>query len=417
MAKRYNASLTFIFITILIDVIGLGIIIPVIPSLIEDLAGAGLSEASRIGGWLLFSYAIMQFIFAPVLGELSDKFGRRPVLLISLFGLGIDYLFHAWAPTIGWLFVGRIIAGISGASFTVATAYVADISTPEKKAQNFGMIGAAFGLGFIIGPVIGGVFSQWGIRVPFLVAAGLSFLNFIYGFLILPESLSKENRRPFEWLRANPVGSLLHLKQYPLVIGLIIAFFFAYLAGYAVQGTWSFYTMFRFDWDEQMVGYSLGVVGALVAIVQGGLIRIIVPRIGERNAIVMGFILWGLGLFLFGIASQGWMMFAFLVPYCLGGIASPTIQGMISNQVPDNEQGELQGGLTGLISLSSIIGPVLMTNVFYFFSKDDAIIFLPGAPFFLGAIFILIGMFLAIVALRKLPQKAVVGSSEEEVKE
>lgn len=402
MSRKYNASLVFIFITILVDVIGLGVIIPVIPSLIEELSGQGLSEASRIGGWLLFAYAIMQFVFAPILGELSDRFGRRPVLLIALFGLGIDYLFHAVAPTIGWLFVGRIIAGISGASFTVATAYVADISEPEKKAQNFGMIGAAFGLGFIIGPVIGGLASQWGIRVPFLVAAALALLNFLYGYFILPESLDKANRRTYEWKRANPIGSLFHLKRYPLVLGLIIAFFFTYIAGHAVQSTWSYYTMFRFDWNEQMVGYSLGAVGVLIVVVQGGLIRLIVPRIGERNAIIMGFVLWGVGLVLFGLASQGWMMFAFLLPYCLGGIASPTIQGMISNQVPANEQGELQGALTSLISISSIIGPVMMTNTFYFFSREDAAIFLPGAPFFLGAAFILLGLVLAVLALGKL---------------
>lgn len=401
MPKRYTASLTFILITILVDVIGLGIIIPVIPSLIEELMGAGLSEASRIGGWLLFAYAIMQFVFAPILGELSDHFGRRPVLLISLFGLGVDYLFHAIAPTIGWLFVGRVLAGISGASYTVATAYIADISTPEKKAQNFGMIGAAFGLGFIIGPVIGGVCAQWGIRVPFLVAAGLSLLNFLYGYFILPESLGKENRRKFNWKRANPIGSLAHLKKYPLVLGLIIAFFFAYIAGHAVQSTWTYFTMFRFEWDEAMVGYSLGVVGLFIAIVQGGLIRVIVPKLGEQKAVVLGFLFWFSGLIFFGFAFEGWMMFAALVPYCLGGIASPTIQGIISNQVPANEQGELQGALTSLISITSIIGPVMMTNVFYFFSKDDAPFFLPGAPFFLGGLFILIGMLLAMRAFRR----------------
>jgi len=334
MARQRNASLTFIFITILIDVIGLGIIIPVLPSLIESLTGEGLSKASMYGGWLIFAYALMQFLFAPVLGELSDQYGRRPVLLIALLGLGIDYLFHAWAPTLGWLFVGRIIAGISGASFTVATAYIADISEPEKKAQNFGLVGAAFGLGFIIGPVIGGLFSQWGIRLPFLVAAGLSLLNFLYGFFFIPESLPKDRRRSFEWKRANSIGSLMHLKKYPMVLGLIFSFFFAYIAAHSVQSTWSYYTMFRFEWDETMVGYSLGVVGALVAVVQGGLIRLIVPKIGERNAVIAGFILWATGLLGFAFAFEGWMMFVILIPYCLGGIASPTVQGIISNQVP-----------------------------------------------------------------------------------
>jgi DHA1 family tetracycline resistance protein-like MFS transporter len=214
--------------------------------------------------------------------------------------------------------------------------------------------------------------------------------------------LDKSHRRKYEWKRANPIGSLLHLKRYPLVLGLIVAFFFTYIAGHAVQSTWSYYTMFRFNWNEQMVGYSLGAVGVLIVLVQGGLIRLIVPRIGERNAIILGFVLWGTGLVLFGIAYQGWMMFAFLLPYCLGGIASPTIQSMISNQVPANEQGELQGALTSLISISSIIGPVMMTNTFYFFSREDAAFFLPGAPFFLGAGFIVLGLILAVAALGKL---------------
>ncbi|RMG22797.1 MAG: MFS transporter [Bacteroidetes bacterium] len=402
MARQRNASLTFIFITILIDVIGLGIIIPVLPSLIESLTGEGLSKASMYGGWLIFAYALMQFLFAPVLGELSDQYGRRPVLLIALLGLGIDYLFHAWAPTLGWLFVGRIIAGISGASFTVATAYIADISEPEKKAQNFGLVGAAFGLGFIIGPVIGGLFSQWGIRLPFLVAAGLSLLNFLYGFFFIPESLPKDRRRSFEWKRANSIGSLMHLKKYPMVLGLIFSFFFAYIAAHSVQSTWSYYTMFRFEWDETMVGYSLGVVGALVAVVQGGLIRLIVPKIGERNAVIAGFILWATGLLGFAFAFEGWMMFVILIPYCLGGIASPTVQGIISNQVPPNEQGELQGALTSLISITSIVGPLLMTNLFYFFSREDAPFFFPGAPFMMGALLILLGLLIAIPALSRL---------------
>lgn len=406
MSKKHNASLGFIFITILVDIIGLGIIIPILPDLIQNLTGEGLSGASKYGGWLIFTFAIMQFVFAPILGALSDKFGRRRVILFSLLGLSIDYLLHAWAPTIFFLFIGRFLAGITGASITAATAYVADISTPEKKAQNFGMISAAFGMGFIIGPVLGGILSKYGVRVPFYAAAGLAILNFIYGIFILPESLDVKNRREFSWKRANPFGTLKQLKSYPVIGGLIISLFLIHIAGQSLHSTWAFITMFKFNWDAQHVGYSLGAVGLLVAIVQGGLIRIIIPKIGEINAVILGIILWGFGMALFSIAYQSWMMYAFLVPYCLGGIAGPAIRGIISNQVPDNQQGELQGGLTSLVSLTSIIGPLLMTNVFSFFTKDDAVFQFAGAPFAMGAILIVVAFFFSYSTLKVLKAKA-----------
>lgn len=393
--KNRSASMIFIFITILVDVIGIGIIIPVIPSLIENLSEGGLSEASRIGGWLIFAFAIMQFLFAPLMGILSDKFGRRPILLLALLGLGIDYIFHAFAPSIGWLFVGRILAGITGASITVATAYIADISTPEKKAQNFGMIGAAFGLGFIIGPVIGGVAAKVSLQLPFLIAAGLTLLNVIYGFFVLPESLVPEKRREIDFKRANPIGSLKLIRKYPIVAGLMVSFFLVYMASQAVQTTWTYFTMFKFEWDEAMVGYSLGVVGVIVAIVQGGLVKYAVKLWGEKKTIYIGYVFWIVGLILFASATQGWMLFAFLLPYCLGGIASPTLQGIVSNQVADNEQGELQGAMTALISLSSIIGPLVMTNLFYQFTQDDAPFQFAGAPFALGAVLVLVSLLLS----------------------
>jgi len=392
----------FIFITILVDVIGIGIIIPVIPSLIEKLSGDGLSEASRIGGWLIFVFAIMQFLFAPLMGILSDKYGRRPVLLLSLLGLGIDYIFHAYAPTIGWLVVGRVLAGITGASLTVANAYIADISTPENKAQNFGMVGAAFGLGFIIGPVIGGIAGKIDVQYPFFISAGLTFLNLIYGYFVLPESLAPEKRRDFDLKRANPIGSLKLIRKYPIVIGLIASFFLLYLASQAVQTTWTYYSMYKFDWDEAMVGYSLGVVGVIVAIVQGGLVKYAVKWWGEKKTIYRGYLLWIIGLILFAVATEGWMLFAFLLPYCLGGIASPTLQGVVSNQVADNEQGELQGALTATMSLSAIIGPLVMTNLFYVFTQEDAPFQFPGAPFALGAILVFVSFLLSRKALNKL---------------
>ncbi|MFA9390834.1 MAG: TCR/Tet family MFS transporter [Prolixibacteraceae bacterium] len=402
MSKKHTASLGFIFVTILVDIIGLGIIIPILPELIENLTGEGLSGASKYGGWLIFTFAIMQFLFAPILGGLSDKYGRRRVILFSLFGLSIDYLVHAWAPTITFLFIGRFLAGITGASITAATAYVADISTPEKKAQNFGMISAAFGLGFIIGPVLGGVLSQYGVRVPFYAAAALTMLNFIYGLFVLPESLPVDKRRPFEWKRANPFGTIKKLNAYPIVGGLILSLFLIHIAGHSLQSTWSFFTMFKFDWSAREVGYSLGAVGVLVALVQGGLIRVIIPKIGEVNSVIIGFILWGTGMVLFSLASESWMMYAFLVPYCLGGIAGPAIQGIISNQVPDNQQGELQGGLTSLMSLTSIIGPLLMTNVFAFFTKPESGIQFAGAPFAVGAILVAVAFVLSLSTLRSL---------------
>lgn len=387
--KNKQASLSFIFITILVDVIGIGIIIPVLPTLIESLNGEGLSEASQIGGWLISSYAIMQFIFAPVLGVLSDRYGRKPILLIALFGLGVDYLIHAFAPTLIWLFVGRILAGMCGASITVATAYIADISTAEKKAENFGMIGAAFGLGFIIGPVIGGLAAKWSIQLPFFIAAGLTFLNFIYGSFILPESLNQENRRKVNWKKANPMGSFFLLKRNSVIAGLAIAFFLLYLASYSVQSTWTFYSMLKFEWDEAMVGYSLAFVGVIVAIVQGVLVKHTVRWWGEQKTIFIGYVLWTLGLILFAFASNGWLLFLYCLPYCLGGIASPTLQGTVSNQFEKNEQGELQGAMTALISLTAIFGPIVMTAIFYHYTQESNTLYFPGAPFILGAVFVL----------------------------
>jgi len=382
-------ALNFIFLTLLIDITGLGIIIPVMPKLIGQLTGEGLSVASEYGGWLTFAYAFMQFIFAPILGNLSDKYGRRPVLLLSLLGFGIDYLFLAFAPSIFWLFVGRIIAGIAGASMTTAMAYIADVSAPEKRAQNFGIVGAAFGLGFIIGPVLGGVLGQFGTRIPFFAAAGLALLNFLYGYFILPESLTKENRRPFNFKTANAWASLARLKRYPKVLSLAGALVLVYLASYALQSVWTYYNMYKFGWTEALVGYSLGFVGITIAVVQGGLIRIIIPKLGQERSLYIGLALYSFGYILFAFASESWMMFAFMIPYSLGGIAGPALQGIMSNQVPPNEQGELQGTLTGLMSLTAIFGPLLMTHLFSAFTGKQAYIEFPGAPFLVGAVLLL----------------------------
>jgi len=399
MSGKRSAAIGFIFVTLLIDTIGFGLIIPVLPGLIQELSGGTNSEASRIGGWLLFAFAGAQFLCAPILGGLSDRFGRRPILLGSLFGFGIDYIFLALAPTIAWLFVGRLIAGVMGASFTTAGAYIADVSTPEKRAQNFGMIGAAFGLGFIIGPALGGLLGSFGPRVPFLIAAGLSLLNWLYGYFILPESLKPENRRPFDWKRANPVGSLVNLGRYPIILGLVASLVLIYVAAHAIQSNWAYYVIEKFKWTPGMIGLSLAAVGLLIAGVQGGLIRIIIPKLGQKRSLYVGLALYSFGFVLFAFATQGWMMFAFLVPYCLGGIAGPAIQGIISSQVPANEQGELQGALTSLMSVTSIIGPLLMTQLFGYFTASNAPVYFPGAPMLMGAVLTLFSMLLAMRAL------------------
>lgn len=401
MATKGTAAIGFIFITLMIDITGLGLIIPVMPSLIEELTGEGISRASEYGGWLVFTFAVMQFLFSPVLGGLSDQYGRRPIILIALFGFAIDYLLLAFAPTLLWLFIGRALAGVTGASITTATAYIADISTKENRAQNFGMIGAAFGLGFIIGPVIGGLLGSFGPRVPFMVAAALTFVNFLYGYFVLPESLKKENRRPFNWKRANPIGSLKNLQRYPALSGLAISFILINLASHAVQSNWSYFVIEKFAWSETMIGISLGVVGILVALVQGGLIRFTNPRLGNEKSVYTGLLLYSAGLFLFAFASQSWMMFVFLIPYCLGGIAGPAIQSIMSSSVPANEQGELQGALTGLLSLTSIVGPPMMTGLFAYFTKPAAPVHFSGAAFLLGGLLMLVSSVIAYKSLHR----------------
>jgi MFS transporter, DHA1 family, tetracycline resistance protein len=398
---KKQAAIGFIFVTLLIDVIGWGLIIPVMPQLIAGMKHVSVSEASRDGGLLLFVYAFMQFICAPILGNLSDQYGRRPIILISLFGFGVDYIFLGFAPSFGWLFLGRTISGIAGSSFTTASAYIADISTEETRTKNFGLVGAAFGLGFIIGPAIGGFLTGWGIRAPFYAAAILTLLNWLYGYFMLPESLTKENRRKFEWKRANPLGSLMNLKKYPAVGALILVLGLDFLASHAIQSNWSYFTAYRFQWTPKTIGISLAVVGVLVSFVQAVLIRITTPKLGNHRSIYIGLLLNALGMFLFAIASQSWMMFAFLVPYCLGGIAGPALQSTISGHVPPNEQGELQGSLTSLLSITAIFGPLIMTNLFAYFTSSRAPMMLPGAPFVLGGALMLSAAILAYKSLKQ----------------
>ncbi len=401
MSTKRNPAIFFIFITIVIDVLGIGIIIPVLPKILLELTGKGLSEASQLSGYLMASYAVMQFVFSPIIGGLSDKYGRRPVILASLFGFFLDYMILVYAPTMAWLFVGRILAGITGASFTTATAYIADISNNENRSKNFGMVGAAFGLGFIIGPPIGGILGSIGTRVPFMFAAGLALINALYGYFILPESLSKENRRAFDWKRANPVGSLKNLGRYPALLGLVGALFCLQIAGQTHPSTWSYFTMKVFSWNSDQVGWSLAFVGLIVAIVQGGLNRIINPKIGDRNSVIIGLLFYGVGFILFSLATKGWMMYIFMVPFGLGGIAGPALQSLITKQVAPNEQGELQGGITSLQSLTTIIGPLVASNLFSYYSDGKDHFQFPGAAFFMAGVLTFVALGIALKSFPK----------------
>ncbi len=399
-----KAAVGFIFLTLLIDVIGLGIIIPVMPQLIKHLLGTDdISKVSIYSGWLTFLYASMQFLFSPLIGSLSDKYGRRPVLLFSLLGFGLDYLFLAFSPTIWFLFIGRTISGITGASFTTASAYMADISDDSNRAQNFGMIGAAFGVGFIIGPMLGGFLGELSPRLPFIVAACLALINALYGYFVLPESLATENRRSFNWSRSNPLGALAHLRKYPAVSGLIVSLVFIYIGAHAVQSNWSFANIEKFHWSPKMIGMSLGAVGLLVGIVQGVLIRFINPKLGNEKSVYIGIALYALGLFLFAFATQSWMMFVFLIPYCFGGISGPALQSLISVHVPKNEQGELQGSLTSIMSVTSIVGPLIMTGLFSYFSNPKHGFYFPGVSFLMGSILMLLSAIIAYSVLKNDP--------------
>ncbi len=399
---KKKASLFFIVATVMIDMIGVGIILPVIPSLIEELTGDSISTASAYGGMLMVAYALMQFIFSPILGELSDKYGRRPILLISLLGLSIDYLLHALAPTIFWLFIGRILAGICGASHTTANAYVADISDPDEKAKNFGYLGAAFGMGFIIGPAIGGIFGDIDIRLPFYIASGLALANFLFGYFIVPESLKIEHRREIEPQKMIPGIALIDLTKFQGLILLILAFFLAHIAGQALPSIWSYHAMEVFSWGESQIGFSLMFVGLMVALVQGGLVSKAVKTMGEFRTILIGFAFWSLGMFLFSQAGQGWMLYAFMIPYALGGIAGPTLQGLMSNTVNADQQGKLQGGLTALMSITTIIGPAIATSLFYYYTQTPDKVYYPGASYLASSFILLTSTFLVWFGIKQL---------------
>lgn len=398
--RASRPALGFIFVTLVIDILGIGIIVPILPNLVDQLQEGGLAAASHTFGWLAAIYSLMQFLCAPLLGSLSDRFGRRPVILASLLGAGLDYFLLAYAPNLAWFFVGRVIAGVTGANFAAAAAYIADVSPPEKRAANFGLIGAAFGLGFIIGPALGGLLGDVNLRLPFIVAGVLTLINWLYGVFVLPESLAPENRRKFTWKRANPVGALLDLRRYPVVLSLSWTFFIINVAHQVFPSTWVLYTAYRFSWSPKEVGLSLAMVGVMAAVVQGGLTRAVIPRLGERRAALLGLSVSVLSFVSYGFATQGWMVYCTIVWGALGGLATPAIQGLVSRGVGADEQGGIQGSLTSLTSVAGIIGPPLATGLFGYFISSRAPLAVPGAAFFFSAVLVFGALILAVRACR-----------------
>ncbi|MNU59385.1 Tetracycline resistance protein, class C [compost metagenome] len=410
MSEKQTRGLIFILLTICIDSIGLGIIIPSLPSLIADATHLSINESSKYSGIVLATYALMQFLFSPLIGNLSDRYGRRPIILMSLLGLGLDYVFMYYAPSLAWLIVGRAVSGMFGASFTTAAAYIADISTNENRAQNFGLIGAAFGVGFIIGPAIGGVASEFGLRVPFMVAAFLSLANFVYGLIFLKESLPASERRTFEFKRANPIGALVQIVRFPKYRGLFLVTFIVLLSNMAVHSVWNYYTIARFGWETKDVGISLAVVGVCFGLVQGAMAGPIVKRLGEKGAATLGLVILSLVTLGIGLIPYGWMMYVIILPYAFSGIVDPSIRSLVSGQAKNNEQGELQGIFTSLMSLAEMIGPVFMMWIFYKsvpLAEKNAIFF--GTPFFVAGLLAI----LALIVLRYVFRKIAFKSAEE----
>ena len=416
VVEKRKAAMAFIMITLFIDILAIGVIIPVLPELIKQFVGGSTDVASRYVGVIAAVYSLMQFLFAPVMGALSDRFGRRPVILASLFGLGIDFLVQGFAPNITWLFAGRILAGIMGASITTANAYIADISTHENRARNFGLVGVMFGLGFIFGPVLGGLLGGINLRLPFFVAAGLALVNWLYGYFILPESLPPENRSSLTLKKLNPLGTLSRLRIYPIVSGLTLAFVCMSLAHRGLENVWVLYTDYRYGWNETTNGLTLGLVGIMAAIVQGGLVRPAIARFGERKTAVYGLVISTIAFIGYGLASQGWMIWGIIVFGSFGGLTGPAIQSIVAGSVSPSEQGKIQGALTSLISVTNIAAPLLFTTgLFSYFSSEDAIVNLPGAPFLVGSVLLFFATVITRRVFRRIPksQSAEVANADE----
>ncbi|OOG49388.1 tetracycline resistance MFS efflux pump [Rhodanobacter sp. C06] len=400
--SRKRAALAFIFVTVTLDMLAFGIIIPVMPHLIVELIGGSIAKAAVWVGAISTLFMLMQFLFSPVQGALSDRYGRRTVILISSFGLGVDFIVMALAPALWLLFLGRAVSGICAASFSTANAYIADVVPKDKRAAAFGMLGAALSLGFVLGPALGGFLGHWHLRLPFWVAAGLSLINFGYGYFVLPESLPKERRATrFDWRHANPFGAVALLRRYPQVLGLAAVFFLINLAQFSLNSTYVLYADFRFGWGPQAVGYTLGLVGLCGAMVQGGLVRRLMPKLGERRMILAGLVLCMAGYLWFGLAPSAALFLLAIPLFCLGGLAGPPAQSMMTHLVDPHEQGRLQGALSSLRGLAGILGPAMFANLFALFISDHAPVHqLPGAAFVLAALLLLAAALVAVRATR-----------------
>jgi DHA1 family tetracycline resistance protein-like MFS transporter len=401
MMKPRKAAVAFIFITVTLDMLALGLIAPVLPKLVLNFLGGDAPSAAKMFGIFGTVFALMQFAFTPMLGVLSDRFGRRPIILLSNLGLGLDYIVMALAPTLGWLFVGRVISGITAASITTGTAYVADVVPPEKRAGAFGMIGAAFGVGFVLGPALGGLLGNSDPRLPFWVAGGLSLANAVYGFFVLPESLPSEKRKRFTFRRANPIGSLVLLRSHPELFRLATIQFIGYVA-HEVFNVWALYAIFRYAWREGLIGMSLALVGVCSIVISSWIVPVMVSRFGERRTLYLGQFFGAVGMVFAGTARTTLFFFLSIPVMMLWTISSPAAQGMMSRRVSESEQGELQGAIGSLASLAFIFGPGLFTFIFAYFIDPKKGWNVPGAPWYLGALLLFFAMFMA-TRIPKLP--------------
>ena len=387
--------------SVVMDSMGIGLIMPVMPDLIREIEGTDLGSAAVWGGVLATIFALMQFFFGPTVGNLSDRYGRRPVLLISLVVMAFDYVLMALASTMWLLIIGRIIGGITAATQSTAAAYMADISKPEEKAANFGLIGAAFGVGFVLGPLIGGVLAEYGTRAPFWAAAFLAAANAVFGYFVLPETVTDAIRRPFSWKRANPLGAFKHIGGLPGLKRLMIILFVYAIAFFVYPGVWAYFGALQFGWSPGMIGLSLGIFGVGIAVVQGLLMRPILNRIGERNAVILGLTIDVVAFVALGFVTNGWVALALTPLTALGSIAGPALQGIMSRSVDDNQQGELQGLIASINAVATSLAPLIVTQTFFWFTRDDAAIFLPGAPFLLSAVMTLGCIFIFISRPRR----------------
>lgn len=401
-SKSTRLQVIFVLVTLVIDAMGIGLIMPVMPDLIREIEGASLANAAIWGGYLSFSFAIMQFLCGPTVGNLSDRFGRRPVLLVSLFIMAVDYAVMALAGSMWLLLAGRIVGGITAATHSTAAAFIADISSDEERSQNFGLVSAAFGIGFVLGPVIGGLLASFGPRAPFVAAAILAGSNFVFGYFVFPETVTDKIRRPFDWKRANPFGALMNIGRLPGIKPLLVVYFLYQVAFYVYPAIWSYFTQERFGWSPAMVGWSLAVFGISMAVSQGLLIRKIIPWCGERKTVILGFSIDIVVFFFTAILTNGWIVLGLTPLSALGGMATPAMQGLMSRAAGADQQGELQGLLTSLGALGMILSPLIMTRTFAMFSEDGAAYYLPGAPFLLSMVLMAVGLVIYLAGWRKL---------------